>query len=215
MSPPYISDHRLEIAANQLLARYQKGHGMLDSPPVPVERIVEDTLDLNILWDVVEEPEGGTILAGLDPLRKRVVFNEVRRNVIAETPWLYNTILAHESGHWEVHVDKVSLKQQTLPSFDKMFSCLYRGDIPGQGSKEIQAHKVMGYLLMPTDLMYPAVQGIDLMDWRVLYQLRDLFQVTISALRVRLERLNLLYVADDGQLYPSRSEYEGQGRLLP
>ena len=37
-----------------------------------------------------------------------------------------------------------------------------------------------------------------------LYGLRDRLQVTITALKVRLERLGLLYVTEDGELYPSR-----------
>ena len=71
----------------------------------------------------------------------------------------------------------------------------------------------MGFLLMPTSLLLETIQGVDLLNWPNLYRLRDLFQVTITALTVRLTRLNLLYVADDKQLFPSRQEYDGQMRL--
>ena len=43
--------------------------------------------------------------------------------------------------------------------------------------------------------------------------LREQFQVTISALKIRLVRLGVLYVATDGQLYSSLQEYHGQTRL--
>ena len=71
----------------------------------------------------------------------------------------------------------------------------------------------MGFLLMPSNPLMEAVKDVDLLSWPVLYGLRDRFQVTITALKVRLERLGLLYVTEDGELYPSRQEYEGQMRL--
>jgi hypothetical protein len=49
--------------------------------------------------------------------------------------------------------------------------------------------------------------------WPALYQLRDLFQVTISVLSIRLQQLGLLYITDDGRLFRSRLEYMGQLRL--
>ena len=71
----------------------------------------------------------------------------------------------------------------------------------------------MGFLLMPSHVLLEAVREVDLLSWPMLYELRDRFQVTITALKVRLERLGLLYVTGDGKLYPSRQEYEGQIRL--
>ena len=71
----------------------------------------------------------------------------------------------------------------------------------------------MGFLLMPSNLLMEATRDVDLLSWPTLYGLRDRLQVTITALKVRLERLGLLYVTEDGELYPSRQEYEGQMRL--
>ncbi len=58
-----------------------------------------------------------------------------------------------------------------------------------------------------------AISDVELTSWPNLYRLRNLFEVTISALMIRLERLSVLYVATDGQLYPSLQEYHGQTRL--
>ena len=71
----------------------------------------------------------------------------------------------------------------------------------------------MGLLLMPSSLLREAIRDIDLLSWPNLYALRDLFQVTLTALTVRLAKLNLLYIADDKQLYPSRQVYAGQMAL--
>ena len=213
MTPKFLSDPRLENMAGRLMHRYETAYGAVSSPPVPVERILEDILDLNILWDDISEPPHQSILAELDASSRTVTFNESRRALITETPGLYYTILAHEAGHWEVHVDHGLLAQQPLPNFERDFSCLYRSSGPGQDLRELQAHRFMGFLLMPSHVLLEAVREVDLLSWPMLYELRDRLQVTITALKVRLERLGLLYVTEDGKLHPSRQEYEGQIRL--
>ena len=213
MNARFLSDTQLEDMAGRLLARYESLYGAVSYPPVPVERILEDALDLSILWDKVSEQPGQFILAELDSSSKTVVFNESRRTLITETPGLYYTVLAHEAGHWEVHVDHGLLAQSPLPGFERDFKCLHRSSGPGQDPREVQAHRFMGFLLMPADVLLEAVRDVDIPSWPVLYELRDRFQVTITALKVRLERLGLLYVAEDGKLHPSRQEYEGQMRF--
>ena len=213
MTTKFLTDAQLEDMAAGLLGRYESLFGAVTGPPVPVERILEDVLDLRILWDSIPEPPGQSVLAALEPGSKTVVFNESRRALIDETKGLYNTVLAHEAGHWEAHVDHGQLAQRSLPDFDGGFSCLFRSSGPGQEPREVQAHKFMGFLLMPSHALSEAVQTADLLIWPGLYHFRERFQVTITALKIRLERLSLLYVAADGQLYPSRQEYAGQLRL--
>ena len=213
MTTKFLSDTQLDNMARRLLGRYESVNGPISSPPVPVERIIEDILDLNILWDSITESRGQSILAGLEPDTKTIVFNEDRSAVTIETPGLYNTVLAHEAGHWELHVDQALLAQRPLPQFERDFSCLYRQTGPHQGPKEIQAHKFMSFLLLPSDLLLESVRAVDLTNWSQLYKMRDHFQVTITALKIRLEKLDLLYVSDEGHLYPSRREYDGQLRL--
>ena len=210
----FLSDAQFEDMAAGLLGRYESLFGAVTSPPVPVERILEDVLDLRILWNSIPEPPGQSVLAALEPATKTVVFNESRRALIDETQGLYNTVLAHEAGHWEAHVDHGQLAQRSLPDFDGGFSCLLRSSGPGQEPREVQAHKFMGFLLMPSHVVSEAVRDVDLLSWPALYDLRGRFQVTITALKIKLERLGLLYVATDGQLYPSRQEYKGQMRLI-
>ncbi len=66
-------------------------------------------------------------------------------------------------------------------------------------------------LSMPAALLRDAARGVERTDWRNLYPLARQFEVTITALRVRLEQLDLLYVAPDGRLYESRDQANGQG----
>lgn len=72
----------------------------------------------------------------------------------------------------------------------------------------------MGYLLMPSHLLLSKTRGLNLQRWRALYSLRDEFGVTITAMKVRLEKLGLTYVDDDGIFHESRQAAEGQNSLF-
>jgi Zn-dependent peptidase ImmA (M78 family) len=68
---------------------------------------------------------------------------------------------------------------------------------------------------MPRSAVIEEARKIDRTQWRNLYLLAEHFGVTISALRVRLEQLNLLYVDQKtNTLYPSHEEAHGQGQLF-
>ena len=70
-------------------------------------------------------------------------------------------------------------------------------------------------ILMPLTVFIEEARRIDRTQWRNLYPLAERFGVTISALRVRLEQFNLLYVDQKtNTLYSSREEAQGQGRLF-
>ena len=213
MNTRFLPDIHIESSATRLLGRYGAEFGHSAVPPIPVEDIADGLLDLRILWSAIVEPTGESLLAGLNPDSRTIVFNETRRKLIEDTPGLYNTVLAHEIGHWELHVDHWVDAQQPLPTFDQDYDCLYQEAPSIQSPREAQAHKFMGILLMPSYLLSEAIRGVELTNWANLYRLRDLFQVTISALRIRLELLGVLYVASDGQLYNSVQEYHGQTRM--
>ena len=213
MTTSYLPDVQIERQATRLLNRYEREFEAVTVPPVPVEDIADGLLELGILWDSVAEAAGTSTLAGLEPHERMIKFNEARRQVFEETPGLYNTVLGHEVGHWEIHVDHNLAAQQQLTNLDQVYECLYQESTCTQGPKETQAHRFMAFLLMPSNLLWEAVSDVELTSWPSLYRLRELFQVTISALTIRLERLGVLYVATDGQLYPSLQEYHGQTRL--
>ena len=213
MTTRYLPDVHIEKQATRLLNRYEREFKAVTEPPVPVDDIADGLLDLRILWDTLPESAGTSTLGGLNPPERMIKFNESRQQVFQETPGLYNTVLGHEVGHWEMHVDHNLAAQQQLPNLDQVYECLYQDSTCTQGPKETQAHRFMAFLLMPSYLLLEAIHDVELTSWPNLYKLRELFQVTISALTIRLERLGVLYVATDGQLYPSLQEYHGQTRL--
>ena len=213
MTTRYLPDVHIERQATRLLNRYEREFEAVTEPPVPVEDIADGLLELGILWDSLTEAAGTSTLAGLEPHERMIKFNEARRQVFEKTPGLYNTVLGHEVGHWEMHVEHNLAAQQQLPNLDQVYECLYQESTCTQGPKETQAHRFMAFLIMPSNLLWEAVSGVELTSWPNLYRLRELFQVTIPALTIRLERLGVLHVAADGQLYPSLQEYHGQTRL--
>lgn len=207
----YYRPQTIEKLANELLIKFQARNQSL-APPIPVERLAEGILDLQILWDVVPEKGNETILAGLAPRQKTVIFNENRQTVIDETPGLYRTVLAHEIGHWELHVDKASLHQESIPGMGEHLQFLFRSE--NQSWDEKNAHLFMSYLLVPQELLDPMIKGIQTFDWPFLYRLRDMFDVTISVIKIRLERMGLLYVDKEGNIHRSQAEYKGQMRMI-
>lgn len=66
---------------------------------------------------------------------------------------------------------------------------------------------------MPKALLREEALKIDRTKWSNLYRLAEKFGVSISALRVRLEQLDLLRIGNDNILYESRDKAVGQGTL--
>jgi Zn-dependent peptidase ImmA (M78 family) len=104
--------------------------------------------------------------------------------------------------------------QSELSGLEGGYVCRYRQATAEQGFEEIQAHKFMGYVLLPADLLRPLLKGRELLKWGVLYELREACGVTISALVRRLEGMKLLYVDEYRQLHRSKEVARGQGALF-
>ena len=213
MKASYLSTKEIEKRANELIGKYEERYGLI-SAPVPVERIAENLVDLVLEWDKLPESTGEVIFAGLNPREKKVVFNERRKKFYDDTGGLYNTVLAHEVGHWVLHVDAVDLGlQQMLPDTGIASKFVYRSTGPSKPI-EWQAHTFMGYLLMPYRLLRNYIETEYLYDWSSLYHLRGKFDVTISALVMRLKKMGIIYIDDDKNIYPSEAVSKGQTRMM-
>lgn len=212
MRGQYFSPRRLESLAYDLLARYGHKKGSSIQPPVQAEPIAE-SVGLNILWDRVPEESGTTTCGVLVPRERLIVLNERRLALFEDTPGLYNTVVGHELGHWWLHVDHDALGHSSLP--DVVYSSAPAPEHSGRNKRdESNAGGFMGYLLMPSALLLPRLDGLNLQSWPPLYRLRDEFDVTISAMRVRLEKLGLTYVDSDGRFHQSKQAAGGQGSLF-
>lgn len=211
-------------------------------PPIPIELVGEQVLNLDLLWDDIEELPGEVIFAGLRPEASLVILNERRRTEMATKPGLERFTLGHEFGHWDLFVDKATLHHPTLFADDALSGgIVYRSSgsnlvavvkilqeddvgrellraFTARADDPDEARAVNRYssaLLMPKGMLVDDVLSIDRTTWPPLYRLAERYSVTITALTVRLQQFDLLYVdRSSGALYPSRAEATGQGQLF-
>ena len=216
MADRYFSAKAVEDLASQLLAAFEQRRGRRLTLPISAEDIVDDALTDQLgtpLWEPIDEPPGLTILGGLAPQDRLIILNESRKSLLLNTEGLANTTVAHEIGHWVLHIDQTLIDHPTLPGFKRelKYTCA-RGDQTSWDERN--AHRFMGYLLMPRWLLLPLAEQADLTCWPGLYRLREQVNVTITALKVRLSELGLVYIDQDGSFHRSREEARGQQRLL-
>ncbi|MDP9411179.1 MAG: ImmA/IrrE family metallo-endopeptidase [Actinomycetota bacterium] len=182
----YFESEELERLADELLRIYRRKSKSPLLPPIQAD-LVAESVGLNILWEELSEEPGTTACAEIRPDDRLIVVNERRRGLLDGTPGLYNTSVAHELGHWWLHVDHAALGHDELPGYVRSLPSPRRVD----RRDERNAHEFMGYLLMPHSLLLPRAQDLNLQNWRGLYRLRQDFDVTITAMKIRLEKLGL------------------------
>lgn len=229
----FLRNTEIDSIAEQRLAEYEQKYGAI-SPPVPIEKVVAQVYNLTLEWEEIEEAPGETILGGLNPEDRLIVINTRHLSVFEEKPGLERSTIGHEAGHWEFDVDKSAIGHPKL--FDthsvishrrhaglrlvEIFSgeacaaqfleALRRKDTSDQ---ERIANRFSAALSMPRSLLQNASKDFNLLFWPDLYRLAKLFEVNISAMTVRLQQLNLLYIDKEGRLHRSVEEAMGQ-RLL-
>lgn len=200
---PFIPQRELEALANTLLGEYARAIEPISMPPVPVEEIADFLLELNIEWLAIDDTEDEPILAFLHPGSKTIRLNERRLPYFEEHPGTYQYTLAHEIGHYQLHVKTGDIPPGQL--------YVYRHKQSSKDRREWQAERFASYLLMPEYLLFPTLEQVDLHQWPALYGLRDRFQVSITALTIRLEELGYLQVGSNGRIYSNpTAAFQGQ-----
>jgi Zn-dependent peptidase ImmA (M78 family) len=87
-----------------------------------------------------------------------------------------------------------------------------RADTPDEARS---VNRYAAAILMPRAIITDEAKKINRTQWPNLYRLAERFGVSISALCVRLEQFNLVYVDQETKkLYASREDAQGQARLL-
>lgn len=237
----FYRNEQIEQIAEQRLLSFERKLERPLSLPVDVELFGELVLELRILWEDINELAGEEILAGLRAADRLIVMNERRKHEMEQKPGRRRLTQGHEMGHWDLFVDKSKLDCPTLFEATAPGIFAYRCSTSGQvqimktllsceGGREHllqinsrldcpdEARSVNRYaaaILMPRAVIIDEAKKVDRTQWPNLYRLAQRFDVTISALRVRLEQFNLLYVDQETKrLYPSLEDAKGQARLL-
>lgn len=238
----FYRNEQIEQIAERRLQEFERKLERPLSLPIDIELFGELVLELSILWDQIEELPGEEVLAGLRVPDRLIVMNEGRKQEMEAKPGRRRLTQGHEMGHWDLFVDKSKLDHPTLFEAAAPTIFAYRTSTGG-GQVQImktllgceegrdllrqinsradapdEARSVNRYaaaILMPRAMITDEAKKIDRTQWPNLYRLAERFGVTISALRVRLEQFNLVYLDQETKkLYPSREDAQGQARLL-
>ena len=182
-----FSNDMLEKKAYALLRKHSQHDTWLPSLPIPIEDIVERTLDLHITWNDLSD-EAPNVLGLLRPTERSVYLNEVYLSSFEDCPGLEHFTLAHEVGHWEMHVDRAALLQGSL--FGEEESVIVCRD-GAESPEESTANRFAARLLMPEDLLRDALKGCDLRSREGFRSFASSIGVSFSSLHYRLTELRI------------------------
>ena len=210
MKPRYISLDEMEIITEKILHDY--GFHVTDQAMrVPIEEIIEFHYDLNILWEKIDnfDPHG-LVMAAIIPSERRIIMNETHRDLFEDKIGTMNFTFAHELGHWVLHANEDEGQVALDITDSKVFYCR---SVSKKPPIEFQADQFAGCLLMPRKAVNAEIARMKSdgeIRFKQLYDLAERFGVSISALCVRLEKANLLFIDPKGSIHNSREEYHGQ-----
>lgn len=208
---PFLQEAEIEIAANQLLAQYEKRKEGALKLPLDVNFIIESVLGFSIDW----QSHSLETLAFIDPNKRVICFNLDRADFFDKHVGGYEFTAAHEIGHFVLnHFEEVNTQiLPNLPNEPDRFS--YTDAVSDEKYKrhEFQANYFAGCLLMPKHLLLPEANQYNLRTWPIIYKLAETFTVSPSAMTRRLEDLKLIYVIDSN-IFNSKEEASGQLPLI-
>lgn len=151
--------------------------------PFPFENIEKDKQDVKIYFAPLSDEISGSITYEKKEKRFNILINTNKPRTRQ-----YFTV-AHEMAHYFLH-------QEIFKNLDIIIdgdnnidstSMLYRASISEGTQIEIEANNFAASILMPTELVIRA--------WNVFKSVEEcakFFQVSVSAMSIRLEKLNLL-----------------------
>lgn len=218
---------------------------------IDVDKLI-DLLELNTMWEEMDEPEEATLLAAYNPdAEGLVIINEKHRDFFESRPDVYGACLGHEVGH---HV-LGHLRRSTM---DEEMPLLFAEEQPkqqllhrstwyqyGMSMEEVrklkererslsqrlvkkalvsetarqtlehmndrfeplwmfrQAEHFSLCLRIPRDQLYDILEeGWDFTQWGPIYRLAERFLVSGTMMKVRLEKLGVIEIGDDGKPRP-------------
>lgn len=233
----FIRNDDIETRAFQIIRAYEKITGIKVIAPVPIEQILMQVYDLYVEWTEIKEENEITVLGGLAAKDKRIVLNSKHKQLFSITAGLERSTIGHEAGHWEYDIDKTNLENCDSLNFPNVslyysrssekYSLItsYRGNIQSGNTKILEdlkkydspdqariVNRFAAALNMPIHLVKEYCRKNQIQSWSDFYKMKELFDVSSSALKVRLEQLKLLFIKDK-YFFRSREEALGQTEL--
>lgn len=184
-------DYQHALTASKVLRRHASRTGAPVTLPIPIELIVEQTYELEILSEDIEEPPGIVVLGALAPRDRRIVLNERHEALFEQYMGPERFTLGHELAHWIYDADNPAQLAFDLGEEATERYCYHR-DSPGLSEdlriRELNANKLAAHLLLPEDLVRRADIGTVLRD---LPGTANRWGVSSTTLRIRLQELGL------------------------
>ena len=159
MKVKYLRVEEIESSALYLLAEYGRKFDLVQSPPVPVEEILECHIELHLDFDDLPKKLGISDVLGATWIQEKQVLIDRSLDPTLHTSieGRYRFTLAHELGHWELHRHLF----QSNPGQGLLFNEAPAPAIVCRTSSrkepiEWQADTFAGYLLMPKEMIFQA-----------------------------------------------------------
>jgi hypothetical protein len=195
--PDYLSKNYIEQEVEKVFERMYSSPQFTPAFPLDPNRVAE-FLGLDIVWDTLETDSQGQIFARILPVDRLIEIND-SIPALRESAGLESSTIAHEIGHWVLHVnhDELSgVSTQLSLGFQKEedgkpFLCRSMTRLEGV---EWQAQYFASCLLMPYRKLKESGKGRKLTSWPHLYSLAEDFGVTISNLIYRLQDLGWIHI---------------------
>ncbi|MBK9126309.1 MAG: ImmA/IrrE family metallo-endopeptidase [Phycisphaerales bacterium] len=144
---PYLTAREIEQRAMALLADYERRHGPVVEPPVPIDEILELHLGLQLEFGDLSARLGrpGVLGALLTSERCIAIDGQLDPNTHPRQEGRYRFTLAHEVGHWVLHRDHQGATLVELATEDMSQA----GRSRERQRIEVQANLFASCLLMP------------------------------------------------------------------
>lgn len=174
-----MNEHEIESLANQISEQYNPQN----LSPFPFEHIQEQVNDLVMYYRPLPTGVSGVIFYEKSLSKYIIVIDENKPKVRQ-----FFTI-AHELGHYFMHKEIIKSEDGLIDDEDLYVNnlSLFRMDEGQRNVIETEANRFAAALIMPKNLVIKA--------WNELKKVEDcahIFNVSMSAMSIRLERLNLI-----------------------
>jgi hypothetical protein len=233
-------NEHIESRAEERLAQLAKHLGRAITPPVPIDHFIEHVLELDFLWAEIEERPGEMILGAINPKGRQIVMNDTHAELFHEKEGLERFTKLHEAGHWDLLTDQASIDHPRLLDDNEngfvafrhsqagllhvlkalctsnegvQYICDLRSRADDPDEKRV-VNRYAGAVLIPRQLLRDDVERRRPQGWPDVYRLAERYEVTVTAMKVRLNQLGLVYIDEQGTFHRSKAEAGGQQVLF-
>jgi len=202
---PYLSKEQIEREALDLLEAYCRERGETIRIPVPADEILETYLGLSLDFDDLQTKLGvPDVLGALWPDKREVFIDQSRDpKDHPQKEGRYNFSIGHEIGHWQLHRQYSGKDDRQAEMFNDPEPKPTMICRAGQSRERVewQADYFSSCFLMPRKLVFDEWSNRSGSLKPIVYtgtpartvasKVAPKFRVSIQAMRIRLEELNL------------------------